>query len=46
MVTLSKKGLDHSIEQSQKKKAQDLKWAQAKAFVPGQKYNGACEFSI
>ncbi|KAK3730772.1 hypothetical protein RRG08_015689 [Elysia crispata] len=45
MVTLSKKGLDHSIEQSQKKKAQDLKWAQAKAFVPGQKYNGACPSS-
>ncbi|GFS07232.1 E3 ubiquitin-protein ligase makorin-1 [Elysia marginata] len=47
MVTLSKKRQDgdHDFKRLQKKQEEDAKWAQAKAFVPGQKYCGACPSS-
>lgn len=43
MVTLGKgrRGGDVDNKHSQKKREKDAKWAQAKSFVPGQKYCGA-----
>ncbi|GFN77405.1 makorin, ring finger protein, 1 [Plakobranchus ocellatus] len=39
MVTLTKGGIEHSIKEAERKKEREEKWAQAKAFVPGQKYH-------
>ena len=44
MVTLSKKGFDHSIQELRRKKTKDAEWAQAKVFIPGQMYHGGGKF--